>query len=133
VSLAPILSTPKGQSHAITFLGMHDPFSNSHPEPPPTQVSISHTKKVFTLVRLTSLGKASGSRTQNLGSCLQKSAAAATDRPELLLPVLEEAAKPEGDKLENRLQDKDNGEDVIANLQGFIENLGYGHRTEVRR
>lgn len=43
---------------------------------------------------------------------------------DLLLPVLEEAAKPEGNKLENRFQDKDNGEDVIANLQGFVKNLG---------
>lgn len=40
-----------------------------------------------------------------------------------VLPVLEEATEPEGNELGNRLQDKDNGEDVIANLQGFVENL----------
>lgn len=51
---------------------------------------------------------------------------------DLLLPVLEEAAKPKGNQLENRFQDKDNGEDVIANLQGFVKNLGCGHKTGVR-
>lgn len=51
---------------------------------------------------------------------------------DLLLPVLEEAAKSKGNKLENRFHDKDNSEDVIANLQGFVKNLGCGHRTGVR-
>lgn len=68
-----------------------------------------------------------------MGNCLQTPAAAPVAKMELLLPVLEEATEPKGDKLENRLQDKDNGEDVIANLQGFIKNLGCGHRTGVRR
>lgn len=50
--------------------------------------------------------------------------------------VLEEAAKPEGNKLENRFQDKDNSEDVIANLQGFVKNLWllvvlHGHGDDV--
>lgn len=51
---------------------------------------------------------------------------------DLLLPVLEEATKSKGNKLENRFHDKDNSEDVIANLQGFVKNLGCGHRTGVR-
>lgn len=67
-----------------------------------------------------------------MGRCLWKPAAGPTVRSELLLPVLEEATKPKGNKLENRLQDKDNGEDVIANLQGFIKDLGCGHRTGIR-
>ena len=111
--------------HARSFLQLtsqastYPPFNQSH-------------QKMFTRVRLTSRGRASGSRTPNLGSCLQKPAAAPMVKTKLLLPVLEEATKPKGDKLENRLQDKDNGEDVIANLQGFIKNLGCGHKTGVR-
>lgn len=70
--------------------------------------------------------------TANLGSCLQKPAAAPMLKTEILLPVLEEATKAKGDELENRLQDKDNGEDVIADLQGFVKNLGCEHRTGVR-
>lgn len=49
------------------------------------------------------------------------------------LPVLEEATEPEGNELGNRLQDKDNGEDVVANLQGFVENLWCGQSAEVGR
>ena len=38
-------------------------------------------------------------------------------------PVLEEASEPEGHQLEDRLQDKDQGENVVADLQRLIQLL----------
>lgn len=132
VGLALILSTPRAevvQSNSSVCLIL----SPTHiPSLHRTRFQFSH-QKAFQHVRLTSPGRASGSRTLDLDTCPQKCAAAPAVKMELLLPVLEEATKPKGNKLENRLQDKDDGKDVIANLQGFIKNLGCGHRSGVRR
>lgn len=78
------------------------------------------------------MGQSMGIQDMECGQLSTEPAAGPVVTTELLLPVLEEAAKPEGNKLENRFQDKDNSEDVIANLQGFIKNLGCGHRMGVR-
>lgn len=52
--------------------------------------------------------------------------------PSPLLPVLEETAEAKGHKFENRLQDEDDSEDVIADLQSLVQNLaGVGARCRV--
>lgn len=40
-----------------------------------------------------------------------------------LLPVLEEPTEAKGHQFENRLQDKDDSEDVITDLQSLIQDL----------
>lgn len=88
-------------------------------------------QKAFTPIRLTAWPEP-GNSGHGMWQLSTEPAADPVATRDLLLPVLEEAAKPEGNKLENRFQDKDNGEDVIANLQGFVKNLGWEHRTGVR-